>query len=536
MLITKLKLENFMTYSDATFEFTPGSNLILGRNGVGKSSIILAIGVALFNYNSIQLNKLIKYGETESKITVWFAHNNIDYKLTRVFGKTSLAQIEYGETVFFQINNVYAIIRELLGITPDIFRDSMCIRSSNLISFFTLEPSIRKKMFDALLGIEEYEQTWNSLRANQTELSKEANELTLKLRTKYTGIDRIEEDKKAEETIKHQLDLTRKYKSEILDKREELYKDQNDNRTALSSTIKKRDEILKEINSVNSLIKSYVEEMNLVSERIISLGAELESAKNNICPVCKQNITDSGIVSLYSEQIEELKNKIKNEELYFLNLKKIWLEKEIEELVVGEDNKRIDNELKEINQQLIDVEKRYVVLVDALKTKTNQIYAREQLKLQYDKDKINIDILNMKLDVINRVRDTMRQAVEYIRKDSIENINSEASIILSSLLNKNVDVVMNSDYDVNIHFNDKWLNFIQLSEGQKVMTALAIRLALLKYISNSGIVFLDEPSINLDQISKENLTQSLYDFGFNQLFLISHDDIFENKVDNIIKL
>ena len=52
MLIRSVHLENFKSYEQATIYFLEGTNAIVGRNGAGKSSLVEAIGYALFDYTS----------------------------------------------------------------------------------------------------------------------------------------------------------------------------------------------------------------------------------------------------------------------------------------------------------------------------------------------------------------------------------------------------------------------------------------------------------------------------------------------------
>ena len=47
MIVTRIKLANFRPIEAAEFRFLPGVNLIVGVNGVGKSSVLDAIGVSL---------------------------------------------------------------------------------------------------------------------------------------------------------------------------------------------------------------------------------------------------------------------------------------------------------------------------------------------------------------------------------------------------------------------------------------------------------------------------------------------------------
>ena len=50
MLIHSLTLENVKSYTRETVEFSPGTNAIVGHNGSGKTTILEAIGFALFDH------------------------------------------------------------------------------------------------------------------------------------------------------------------------------------------------------------------------------------------------------------------------------------------------------------------------------------------------------------------------------------------------------------------------------------------------------------------------------------------------------
>jgi predicted ATP-dependent endonuclease of OLD family len=47
MIVTRLKLANVRAIEAAEFRFQPGVNLIVGVNGVGKTSVLDALGVCL---------------------------------------------------------------------------------------------------------------------------------------------------------------------------------------------------------------------------------------------------------------------------------------------------------------------------------------------------------------------------------------------------------------------------------------------------------------------------------------------------------
>jgi exonuclease SbcC len=79
--------------------------------------------------------------------------------------------------------------------------------------------------------------------------------------------------------------------------------------------------------------------------------------------------------------------------------------------------------------------------------------------------------------------------------------------------------------------------FKQLSGGEQMAAALAVRLALLREVSAVDIAFFDEPTANLDDHRRDNLAEQILRFkGFSQLFVISHDDTFERDTDNVVRV
>ena len=63
----------------------------------------------------------------------------------------------------------------------------------------------------------------------------------------------------------------------------------------------------------------------------------------------------------------------------------------------------------------------------------------------------------------------------------------------------------------------------------------AVRLALLTQVTDVRFAFFDEPTHNLDDERRDNLARSFYRItGFDQLFVISHDETFNTVIENTI--
>ena len=91
------------------------------------------------------------------------------------------------------------------------------------------------------------------------------------------------------------------------------------------------------------------------------------------------------------------------------------------------------------------------------------------------------------------------------------------------------------DYDIVLERGGHDRSFAQLSGGEQMTAALAVRLALLRELLHIDIAFFDEPTQNLDDTRRANLAEQILRVrGFKQLVVITHDDTFERLLDNVI--
>jgi len=93
------------------------------------------------------------------------------------------------------------------------------------------------------------------------------------------------------------------------------------------------------------------------------------------------------------------------------------------------------------------------------------------------------------------------------------------------------------DYGITLEIDGRERQFAQLSGGEQMSAALAVRLALLREMSNIDVAFFDEPTTNLDETRRDALARQILEVkGFRQLFVISHDDTFEQATQNLIRI
>src|SRR5690554_5587623 len=90
MKILQLHLKNCKCYEEKTIRFQDGINFISGVNGAGKTTIIEAIGFALFNYLPYSARQFVRDGKKSGEIQVLLeAKDERLYRIIRKFNKAS---------------------------------------------------------------------------------------------------------------------------------------------------------------------------------------------------------------------------------------------------------------------------------------------------------------------------------------------------------------------------------------------------------------------------------------------------------------
>jgi exonuclease SbcC len=138
--------------------------------------------------------------------------------------------------------------------------------------------------------------------------------------------------------------------------------------------------------------------------------------------------------------------------------------------------------------------------------------------------------------LIKFARKAYKEAGPRITERYIYSISREADKLLRELLNRpNVSLQWTRDYEIIIQEGAHPRRFVNLSGGEQMCAALAVRLALLKILADIDIAFFDEPTTNMDRMRRDQLAEAIANIKtFRQLFVISHDDTFEKVTENII--
>ena len=194
MQITSVYLKNVKSYEEQHFGLSPGLTAISGENGAGKSTIVEAIGYALFGFTGVPLAALMREGQTSAEIRVGFISplDGREYESVRSLRKSragavsavpKLMDAEHGGPMAEGREEVDKFLRRSLGFgdsavdLKSIFADVSGVPQGRLTADFIDTPQSRKSKFDPLLGTQDFRAAFNALRQPLNLLDNKRSEL-----------------------------------------------------------------------------------------------------------------------------------------------------------------------------------------------------------------------------------------------------------------------------------------------------------------------------------------------------------------------
>lgn len=135
-------------------------------------------------------------------------------------------------------------------------------------------------------------------------------------------------------------------------------------------------------------------------------------------------------------------------------------------------------------------------------------------------------------------RGTLKEAGPHVTEAYLLNISLEADRLFREITgHHHVHLRWSNDYEIMLEEEGRPRPFANLSGGEQMAAALSVRLALMKETSNIDVAFFDEPTTNMDESRRSNLAHQIGEIKtFKQLFVISHDDSFEQWTDHVVRV
>ena len=148
------------------------------------------------------------------------------------------------------------------------------------------------------------------------------------------------------------------------------------------------------------------------------------------------------------------------------------------------------------------------------------------------------DRLTEQEQLLRFLRSVLQEAGPFVTKALVQQISYAANQLFGQIMEDYTRALQwQEDYGIILEVDGRQRAFAQLSGGEQMSAALAVRLALLQEMSDVAVAFFDEPTTNLDDLRRGALARQIVGVrGLRQLFIISHDDSFEQATEKLIRV
>ena len=431
MIIKKVQLENYRSHSNTTIKFTKGVNLILGKNGRGKTSILEAISTVMFNTKDRTGKETgksyIKFGEKSSKVDIDFiANDGREYNLKTEFFKTKPKKQTLKDMTGYEYDgDIQEKLEELCGIKKgfeETYENIVIAKQNEFINIFKDSGTTREKTFNKIFNTQIYKEMYDSFLKEAIDKYKSEKE---NLDSKINYLKENMEDKeqitnflKVEEIIKNTLNKDFLETTEIINKLSNEIKDYETTEIELNNLIKNiKDEENKIKKYLNILKENIIKAKQAKKSKIIVKETEksyleyleIENRLKDLRKNLDNLLEEQKLNIQYQNNIEKLELSNKNLKVDISNLeenisknseKKENLENEISKLKIKEEN--LDLKLKKYINLLGELEKlenfKDKKLEDKLKKTTEIDILKKELVSKNDLFKAtNIEMIEKKL-------------------------------------------------------------------------------------------------------------------------------------------
>ncbi|MDK2875866.1 MAG: repair protein SbcC/Rad50 [Archaeoglobaceae archaeon] len=288
MIIKEVILKNFKSHRNTRISFDKGINLIVGRNGAGKSSVLEAILVSLYGIRQGYARKsdLLQIGASDYSIELLFELGNKEYRIIR---RSSGNSELLGDLRLEGDQRINEWVEK--NISPfHIFTGAVYVRQGEIETIISDE-SGREKIIRKITRIEDYETAWKNLGAVIKELENEMKICLEVLKQKDDCEKRLEEKNSA------------------------LLNIENDIKSG-ESRLRELRESLEKISSEKIGFDELKEEINKKSSEVLKLEAEIGGLREKIELLNKQKAEIEQKISSLSKSLEKLGNLEKDAKRY----------------------------------------------------------------------------------------------------------------------------------------------------------------------------------------------------------------------------
>ena len=557
IIFETIRYKNFLSSGNNFTEIklnSHGNNVIIGKNGAGKSTILDALTFVLFNKPFRKINKPQLVNTINGKdccVEVEFSIGKKSYKIIRSMKPNKFEVYVDGEMMnqdAAAADQQKTLEQTILKLNYKSFTQIVVLGSSTFVPFMQLPLASRRDIIEDLLDI----QVFSTMNSNLKDRMKQVND---DIRFKDKDLElvkhRIESQEELIKELETQSDNLIKHKRDKIDKLLSQSEDITADNTQITEYIETRKSDLIDCDKLVKKYDSLKEFKVKFKTKLSNLNKELLFYSNNdSCPTCKQNI-DS----------EFKESKINKNKESISETEKAWgvLDTQISDVKDQIDQfKEISNDIRSrysaidknngiinhINRQIKDLENEIRAITDS---KNNSSKEQEQLESLQEQKLAHEQTLFLHKET----KDYFSVAANLLKDTGIKTrIIKRYLPVMNKLINQ---YLQQMDFFVNFTLSESFeetiksryrddFSYSSFSEGEKSRIDIALMLtwrsvAKLKNSVDTNLLILDEIfDSSLDSTGTDELSYILRNFTNDlNLFIISHREHMVEKFDRVLK-
>ena len=554
-----LRYKNFLTSGNTFIEIdfkAYKTNLIIGKNGAGKSTILEALFYALFGkaYRNVTIGQLINSVNKKNLVVeVEFDISGKSY-LIRRGQKPNIFEIwENGKQLDQEAKKAdlqSKLEDSILRVNSKTFSQIGILGTAGYTPFMQLEAKDRRKIIEDLLDLEVFS-TMNILlkkkvddnKSDLIKIKSDVSKCESEIEYHKTYLENIRNSNK--NIITDHTEIIEKYQKEIEEHQkniEELLIKIED----YENTIQDEEKIEKKLYMCNGLKSKTINSISLLNKEIGFFE------KHDDCPTCQQPIDINFKTDILTKKKDDL--------LYHSDTKKEIEDRQtkIEDRLL--EIKNTQKEINKLNSELNSINARIMATNRSIADLTKTIQKMNTTNSEVSKtDMEKLNELNVKYEnllasqkEIVENREMLEVAGVLLKDGGIKTkIIKQYIPLINKLLNQYLSAMnLFVQFELDENFNEKIrsnfrddFTYSSFSEGEKARLDLAIlftwrAIAKIRNNNSSSILFMDEVfDGSLDLNGVDEIMKIINElFCDTNVFIISHKQDISEKYENVIKV
>ena len=559
ILFKTIRWKNFLStgnnFTEVDFRKS-NTNLIMGSNGSGKSTILDALTFVLYNKPFRKINKpqlVNSVNEKDCLVEIEFSIGSREYKVIRGI-KPNIFEIWIDGNVqnqdAAQSDQQKKLEEGILKLNYKSFTQTVILGSATFVPFMQLTSSNRRDIVEDLLDIKIFS-TMNGILKDRV---RSCNEVIREASIRKDMIeDKIEMQesfiKDIEKSGKERIDRKEK-QVENLHKEVDVIMDENDEKT-----LKIMDELQPKLENLNNTKKT-LKKLNTIKvkleQKIQNIVEEHKFFEDNtVCPTCTQPLEEQfrldKIVDI-QEKSKELNEGYKELEAA-INVEQ---EKDIEFTNCSSEINRLNNDISTNNVRISGINRQIKNLRKEIQDVADQVSNRNT-------ERETLRNLKEDLDKTEKERSSQREEVSYL--DFAHSLMKDGGVkskiikkylpLMNQQINKYLQMM---DFYINFSLDEEFKESIRspihedfsydsFSEGEKMRIDLSLLftwrdIAKMRNSASTNLLILDEIfDSSLDGAGTDFFTTIIrFVIQDAHVFVISHKtDELMDKFDRVIK-